>query len=97
MAFSQDIRSSGNFQELFGKLRRRVNKNEVSKDDLATLQQHVNNMRTQIDWASLYHITDNLASNPIGPNDFISEPDMTEVKVYNTFNKILGDGRSHYH
>lgn len=92
MSFSQDVRSSGNFQELFGKLRRRINKNEVSKDDLATLQRHVNNMRTQIDWANLTHITDNVSSNPIGPNDAVFEPDLTEVMLYQPFANVLGNG-----
>lgn len=92
MSFSQDIRSSGNFQELFGKQRRRINKSEVSKDDLSTLQHHVNNIRTQIDWAYLYDNVDNVNSNAIGPFSFIFEPDLTEVKAWNTFTSILGDG-----
>lgn len=93
MSFSQDIRSSGNFQELFGKLRKRVNKTEVSKDDLANMQRHVNNMRTQIDWAKLYHIADNLETNPEGPNDFVFEPDLSEVMLYQPFTNVYGDGR----
>ena len=92
MSFSSDIRSSGNFQEIFGKERKRINRNEVSKDDLATLQRKVNNMRCQIDWSKLVHITDNLDTNPEGPNDFVFEPDLSEVMLYQPFANVYGNG-----
>jgi hypothetical protein len=92
MSFSPEIRSTGNFQDSFSKLRRRIQKSEIQRDDLEQLQAHVNDIRTQLDFTNVTHITDNLASNPIGPHNFIFEPDLTEVMIYQPFTKVFGDG-----
>jgi len=92
MSFSTDIRSTGHFQEQFGKLRRRINKNELPVDDLQSMQMHVNNIRTQIDFARCNDITENIGDIQNGPFDFIFEPDITETKIYNFFEDYFGDG-----
>src|SRR5688572_5000607 len=93
MSFDPVIRSTSNFQESFGKLKRRVTRNEVPLDDIENLQSRVNNMRTQIDFAQVYDNVININEIEDGPYDFIFEPDNSEVKIYQKFARPYGNGR----
>ncbi len=90
MSFNES--TSGDVRDTISKQKRRINKNEISKDDKATLQGRVNNMRSQIDFVQSYDYMDNLASNPVGPSDFVLEPDDSDINAYATFDDVYGNG-----
>src|SRR5574341_90025 len=92
MSFDQDIRSTGSLKDLLRNLKRRLQRTEFQKDEKEQLQGHVNKIRTQLDFMDSYDYLDNIASNAIGPYDFIFEPDYTEVMIYQPFENPYGDG-----
>lgn len=91
MSFNQGV-STGDFRNVLERIKRRLVQSELTKDDKESLQGRVNNMRSQIDFIHLPNTTDNLASNPTGPHDYVFEPDITEVKLYNNFARVFGSG-----
>ena len=94
MSFNEDVRGSGDFRAEFQRLKRRIQRLELTPEDRATLQGHVNKIRSQTDFARVYDILDNLSTpNPVGPYDLIFEPDTTEIKIHNNFSRVFGYGR----
>ena len=94
MSFNEEVRGSGDFRAEFQRLKRRIQRLELTPEDRATLQGHVNKIRCQTDFARVYDYLDNLnAENALGPYDLVFEPDISEVKIYNNFSRIFGYGR----
>lgn len=91
MSFNEDIRGSGDFRAEFQRLKRRIQRLELTPEDRATLQGHVNKIRCQTDFDRIYDFLDNLAINAVGPYDLIAEPDST-TKIHNNFARVFGYG-----
>jgi len=92
MSFSQDIRASGNYRRQFSKQKRRLQLSEIPKADIDSLQEHVNELRAQIHAADGVNTSAIVGSVPLGPHDYIFEPDYNEVKLRCNFNDMNGRG-----
>ena len=97
MSFSQDIRATGSFNRQFGKEKRRIGLSEIPKSDIDTLQKHVIDLRTQVHFLDAVNTIDNTHTIPIGPNDYIFEPDYNTVKIRTKFRDINGIGNYDSH
>lgn len=92
MSFSQEIRSTGNFNSIFQKEKRRLQLSEVPKSDIDTLQEHVVDIRHQVHFTELIHDQINIKDVPTGPNDYYFEPDYSTVKIRDKFMDVYGIG-----
>lgn len=99
MSFSEEIRATGNFQRQFQKEKRRIQLSEIPKTDIDTLQTHVIDIRSHIHFGHIGQKFVEPYKVPIGPHQYILEPDYKSVRIRTKFPDVHGTGEyaSHSH